>query len=84
MAREFTFDDLKQILIHRVGIPEEDIGNDMDAEFSSIGLDSLALVEIQAAVQQEYGFEISDDDAQRIITIGNAIDYTNQRLREAE
>ncbi len=81
-AKPFTFEHLKKILVDRVGLPEEDVVEDMSADFESMGLDSLALVEIQAALQQDYGFMISDEDAQRITTIGEAIDYTNQKIQE--
>jgi acyl carrier protein len=47
-----------------------------------MGLDSLAFVEIQLAMEQEYGFTISDEDAESIHTVGEAIDYTNRRLAE--
>ena len=49
-----------------------------------MGLDSLAFVEIQLAMQQEYGFTIADEDAERITTVGEAIEYVNQRLAEQE
>ena len=83
MAKEFTFQDLKEILVERVGLPEEDVVDDPNAEFASMGLDSLAFVEIQSAIQQEYGFHISDEDAHEITTIGAAIEYTNRRIQEA-
>ena len=82
MAKEFTFQDLKGILVDRVGLPEEDVVDDPNADFASMGLDSLAFVEIQSAIQQEYGFEISDEDAHEITTIGAAIAYTNRRINE--
>jgi acyl carrier protein len=80
----FTFDDLKRILVDRVGLPEADVVNDPSARFEDMGLDSLAFVEIQLAMQQEYGFTIADEDAQKITTVGEAIDYVNQRLAEGE
>ncbi len=83
-TREFTFEDVKDILVNRVGLPEEKVGNDPDTTFEDMGLDSLAFVEIQLAMQQEYGFTIPDEDAEQISTIGEAIEYTNRRLREQE
>jgi acyl carrier protein len=83
-TRTFTFEDVKRILVDRVGLNEEDVVNDPNATFDSMGLDSLAFVEIQLAMQQEYGFTISDEDAERITTVGEAIDYVNQRLAEQE
>ncbi len=81
MPREFTFEDSKNILVNRIGVPEESV-NDPDLTFEELGLDSLAFVEIQLAMQQEYGFTIPDEDAEQITTVGEAIEYTNRRLRE--
>jgi acyl carrier protein len=83
-AKQFTFDDLKDILVNRIGIPADQVLNDPNARFESLGLDSLAFVEIQLAVQQQYGFTISDEDAHLITTVGQAIDYTNRRLQESK
>lgn len=80
----FTFADIKRILVERVGLNEADVVDDPDATFDSMGLDSLAFVEIQLAMQQEYGFTISDEDAERITTVGQAIEYVNERLAEQE
>ena len=79
-----TFDDLKRILVDRVGLPEDDVTNDPEAKFEDMGLDSLAFVEIQLAMQQEYGFEIPDEDAQEITTVGQSIEYVNRKLAEGE
>jgi acyl carrier protein len=84
MPQTFSFDDLKQILVERVGIPEESVVDDPEASFEDMGLDSLALVDAQLAVQQEYGFTIPDEDAQEITKVGDAIDYVNRRLAEQE
>lgn len=81
-AQTFTFDDLKHILVDRVGLPESDVVDDRDATFDGMGLDSLAFVEIQLAIQQEYGFTIPDEDGEKITTVGEGIDYVNQRLAE--
>jgi acyl carrier protein len=82
LAQEFTFDDVKRILVERVGVPEENVVNDPDASFEDMGLDSLAFVEIQLAIQQEYGFSIPDEDAEKLTTVGQGIEYVNQRLAE--
>ena len=79
---QFSMQDMKDILVGRVGLPEETVGDDPSKSFEDLGLDSLAFVEIQLAVQQQYGFTISDEDAQEIHTMQDAIDYTNRRLQE--
>ncbi len=79
---QFGFEDLKRILVDRVGLAEADVKDDPGATFDEMGLDSLAFVEIQLAMEQEYGFTIADEDAERIHTVGESIDYVNQRLAE--
>jgi acyl carrier protein len=81
---QFGFEDLKRILVDRVGLAEADVKDDPDATFDEMGLDSLAFVEIQLAMEQEYGFTIADEDAEQIHTVGDAISYTNRRLAEKE
>jgi acyl carrier protein len=83
-AQTFTIDDAKRILVERVGLDEADIPDDPDATFDSMGLDSLAFVEIQLAMQQEYGFNIPDEDAEKITTMGQAVEYVNANLQEGE
>ena len=82
MTRQFEFEDLKKILVERVGVPEDEIGDNLNTTFDDIGLDSLAFVEIQLAVQQEYGFSIQDHEAQHISSFRDAIDFTNRKLQE--
>ncbi len=82
MAQQFTFEDLKNILVNRIGLPENQVINDPNVSFEDMGLDSLAFVEIQLAMQQQYGFIIPDEDAHHIATEGQAIEYVNRRLQE--
>jgi acyl carrier protein len=81
---QFGFEDLKRILVDRVGLPEDDVKDDPSLTFDEMGLDSLAFVEIQLAMEQEYGFVISDEDAELIHTVGEAIAYVNRRLAEQD
>jgi acyl carrier protein len=79
---QFSMTEMKDILVNRVGLPEDAVGDDPSRSFDDLGLDSLAFVEIQLAVQQQYGFAIPDEDAATIHTMQDAIDYTNRRLQE--
>ena len=76
----FTHDDLKAILVGRIGLAEADVPGDPDAAFADLGLDSLAVVEIQLALQQRFSFDIPDQDAHLITTLREAVDYVNRRL----
>jgi acyl carrier protein len=80
----FTFDDLKRLLVDRIGMSEEEVGDDRALAFDDMDLDSLAFEEVQLALENAYGFSISYEDAQTIRTLGDAIDYTNRRLDERE
>jgi acyl carrier protein len=83
-AQTFTFEDLRRILVDRVGLRDEDVVNDPNASFEDMGLDSLAFVEVQLAMQQEYGFEIPDEDAEKITTVGEALSYVQGKIAERE
>jgi acyl carrier protein len=80
--RKVGLEDLKRILVDRVGLPAEDIPDDLTTTFDELGLDSLAFMEIALAVEQEYGLQVDEEDAERIMTLGEALDYVNGRLAE--
>jgi acyl carrier protein len=80
--KQVGLDDLKRILVERVGLPEGDIPDDLTTTFDELGLDSLAFMEIALAVEQEYGLQVDEEDAERIQTLGEALDYVNSRLAE--
>ncbi len=83
MADQFTYEDLRGILVNRVGIPEEELDSDTDKTFDDLGIDSLGFMEIQHEVELRYGFEVTIEDAQEILTLDDAITYVNRRLQEA-
>lgn len=80
--RTFTFEDLKRLLIERAGLPEEDIVDDPDLTFDELGLDSLGFIEVQTAVEEEYGVHVPETEANQITTVGQAIEYLNGVLAE--
>ena len=82
--QRFMFRDLKHILVDRVGIPEERVPDDLTTTFEEMGLDSLAIVDMQLAIQQKYGIQIADDETVHIKTLGGTIDFTNRRISEKE
>jgi acyl carrier protein len=81
-AKQVGFEDLKRILVERVGLPPGDIPDDLTTTFDELGLDSLAFMEIALAVEQEYGLQVDEEDAEKILTLGQALDYVNSRLAE--
>ena len=81
---QFTQADLRRILIERIGLVAADVPEDPDTSFAEIGLDSLAVVEVQLAVQQCYGFAIPDADAGVMTTFAETVAYVNARLGAPE
>jgi acyl carrier protein len=81
---QFTHADLKTILVERIGLAEAAVPSDPETAFAALGLDSLAVVEIQLAVQQQWAFTIPDEDAGLMTTVGEAIAYVNARLAAKE
>ena len=83
MPSGFTFEDAKGILVNRIGVPESAVTGP-EQTFDDLGLDSLAFVEIQLAIQQEYDFTIPDEAVAEITSIGAGVEYVNRRLQEME
>jgi acyl carrier protein len=75
----FTYDDIKHILIERIGFADDELPDDLDMSFRELGMDSLAVVELQLTLQQDYGVAIPDEDAHAMVTLRDAIDYVNRR-----
>jgi acyl carrier protein len=65
---------VKEIIADQLGIDEEEIVS--DASFiDDLGADSLDLVELIMALEEEFDMEIPDEDAEKINTVGDAVDY---------
>jgi acyl carrier protein len=73
------FEKIKEIVIDRLGVEADQVT--LEARFrEDLEADSLDLVELIMAFEDEFGGEISDDDAQKIKTVGQAVDYLQARM----
>ena len=74
MAETDTYTEIKAIIVDLLGADESKIT--MDARFrEELEADSLDLVELIMAFEDKFGAEISDEDAQKITTVGEAVRY---------
>ncbi len=74
-----TFEEIKAIIVDLLGADESKIT--MDARFrEDLEADSLDLVELIMAFEDKFGGEISDEDAQKITTVGEAVKYVQTHM----
>lgn len=77
MSENETFKKVQGIIVEMLGVDEEKVT--MDARFrEDLDADSLDLVELIMAFEDEFGGEISDEEAQEITTVGEAVRYLDQ------
>jgi acyl carrier protein len=70
---------VKKIIAEQLGVEEEDITP--EASFvDDLGADSLDTVELVMAFEEEFGIEIPDDDAEKILNVQNAVDYIKEKI----
>jgi acyl carrier protein len=71
---------VKKIISEQLGVPEVDVKP--EASFvNDLGADSLDTVELVMALEEEFGVEIPDEDAEKIATVQNAIDYIKAKAK---
>lgn len=79
---EETYEEIKKIIVDLLGVEESKVSR--EARFrEDLEADSLDLVELIMAFEEKFGGEISDEDAQKITTVGEAVDYIDQRMKKA-
>ncbi|OGP53874.1 MAG: acyl carrier protein [Deltaproteobacteria bacterium RBG_13_52_11] len=70
---------VKELIVQQLGVSESEVVP--EAKFiDDLGADSLDLVELVMALEDEYGIEIPDEDAEKIVTVGDALKYIQERI----
>jgi acyl carrier protein len=73
---------VKEIIVEQLGVEEDEVSP--EASFiDDLGADSLDTVELVMAFEEEFNIEIPDEDAERISTVQDAIDYIKTNAKEA-
>jgi len=72
-----TFERLKKIIVEQLGVDEEEVTS--QASFvEDLNADSLDLVELIMSLEEEFSMEISDEDAERIQKVSDAVEYIEE------
>jgi acyl carrier protein len=72
---------VKKMIVEQLGVSEAEVVP--EAKFiDDLGADSLDIVELVMALEDEYGIEIPDEDAEKIETVGDAIKYIEEHMKK--
>ena len=79
MSSEEVFEKVKNVIIEQLGVAENNIT--MEASFiDDLGADSLDIVELIMALEEEFDIEIPDADAEKVVTVGDVVDYIKDNV----
>jgi len=79
VAGEGIFARIKAIVVDQLGIDDAEVV--LDASFiDDLGADSLEIVELIMALEEEFGIAIPDEDVEKIRTVGHAVEYIKENL----
>lgn len=79
MNQEEIFEKVKKIIVEQLGVAETSVT--MEASFiDDLGADSLDIVELVMALEEEFDIEIPDSDAEKVVTVGDVVDYIKENV----
>ena len=79
MSAEEVFDKVKEIIVEQLGVAENSVTT--EASFiDDLGADSLDIVELIMALEEEFDIEIPDADAEKVVTVGDVVDYIKENV----
>ena len=83
MNRKEIFDKLRLLIVDQLDVSADEVHE--DSEFlSDLGADSLDIVDMVMKIEDEFGLDIDDEDAQEMQTVRRVIDYLQQSLQSSK
>ena len=80
MSSEEVFEKVKAIIVEQLQVAENTVAE--EASFiDDLGADSLDLVELIMALEEEFDIEIPDTDAEKVVTVGDVVDYIKENVQ---
>ena len=73
------FDKVKEIIIEQLGVAEDAVTEEA-AFIDDLGADSLDIVELIMALEEEFDLEIPDSDAEKVVTVGDVVEYIKDNV----
>ena len=79
MSSEEILEKVKAIIVEQLGVTDTSVT--MEASFiDDLGADSLDIVELVMAIEEEFDIEIPDTDAEKVVTVGDVVDYIKENV----
>lgn len=78
MAKEEIFDKLKKLVVDQLGVEEDEVTMEATMQ-DDLGADSLDLVDLVMSVEEEFGVKVADEDLENIKTVGDIVNYIEER-----
>ena len=79
MADQKIYEALKEVLVTRLRVEEDQIKPDADL-FEDLGLDSIDMMTAVMAIEEQFGIEVSDDEVEGVKTLQQAVDLLTQKV----